>query len=85
MIFPYSCLVIGDITTMYAAEAPELATRRPPDPKTDTTELHFYIKWKNWAHIHNTWESEKSLTNQKVKGMKKLANYIKRMDEMNNW
>eukprot|EP00794_Sanderia_malayensis_P009568 gene9568-10557_t len=77
--------VTGAMTTMYAAEAAELASKGLPDPKTDATELQFYIKWNNWAHIHNTWESEKTLADQKVKGMKKLSNYIKRMDEVNNW
>ena len=70
---------------MYAPEAKELSQASLPDPNTDPVELQFFIKWKNWAHIHNTWETEKSLTEQKVKGMKKLANYIKRMNEIDNW
>ena len=70
---------------MYAPEAKELSLASLPDPKIDPVELQFFIKWKNWAHIHNTWETEKSLTEQKVKGMKKLANYIKRMNEIDNW
>jgi len=77
--------VIGAMTTMYAPEAKELLTAALPDPKTEPVELQFFIKWKNWAHIHNTWETEKSLEEQKVKGMKKLANYIKRMNEIDNW
>ena len=78
-------IVIGAMTTMYAPEAKELIRMILPDPKTEPSELQFLIKWKNWAHIHNTWETEKSLAEQKVKGMKKLANYIKRMTEIDNW
>ena len=70
---------------MYAPEAAELLKKGLPDAKTEPTVVQFLIKWKNWAHIHNTWESEKSLEDQKVKGMKKLANYIKRMEEVNSW
>ena len=81
----FCLIVIGAITTMYAPEAKDLLAKGLPDPKTEETELQFLIKWKNWAHIHNTWETEKSLTEQRVKGMKKLANYIKRMSEISNW
>lgn len=30
------------------------------------TEIQYLIKWKNWSHIHNTWESEHSLKENKV-------------------
>lgn len=43
------------------------------------------IKWKDWAHIHNTWESENSLKEQKVKGLKKLENFIKKEIELTQW
>lgn len=33
---------------------------------TDNTEQQYLIKWKGWSHIHNTWESEQSLKDQKV-------------------
>ena len=29
--------------------------------ETEETEEQFYIKWKGWSHINNTWESNKSL------------------------
>lgn len=32
----------------------------------ENTEMQYLIKWKDWAHIHNTWESEQSLKDQKV-------------------
>ena len=37
------------------------------DPKNkEETETQYLVKWKGWAHIHNTWESEESLKTQKV-------------------
>lgn len=47
--------------------------------------MQYLIKWKDWAHIHNTWESETTLREQKVKGMKKLENFIKRESELEYW
>ncbi|RIA99594.1 SNF2 family N-terminal domain-containing protein [Glomus cerebriforme] len=37
--------------------------------------MEFYIKWKGWSHLHNTWENYDSLRG--LKGFKKLENYIK--------
>ncbi|KAL3289544.1 hypothetical protein HHI36_022961 [Cryptolaemus montrouzieri] len=48
-------------------------------------EMQYLIKWKDWAHIHNTWESENSLKDQKVKGIKKLENYIKKENDIEQW
>ena len=47
--------------------------------------MHYLIKWKKWAHIHNTWESEESLLEQKANGMKKLENAKKKHDEIEEW
>nr|XP_022330657.1 chromodomain-helicase-DNA-binding protein 1-like isoform X3 [Crassostrea virginica] len=55
------------------------------DPGKEDTEKQFLIKWKNWAHIHNTWESYKTLKEQKVHGLKKLDNYIKKQEEIREW
>jgi hypothetical protein len=35
--------------------------------------------------MHNTWESESSLKEQKVNGMKKVENYIKKEEELSRW
>ncbi|KAF2899454.1 hypothetical protein ILUMI_06728 [Ignelater luminosus] len=77
--------VTGNITTIYAVE-------ENGDPNADVdvddlenTEYQYLIKWKDWAHIHNTWESDNSLKEQKVKGLKKLENFIKREVEIEQW
>lgn len=54
------------------------------DPEKDG-ETQYLIKWKGWSYIHNTWESMDSLTQQKVKGLKKLDNFKKKNDELNAW
>ncbi|KAI8499320.1 transcriptional regulator, partial [Branchiostoma belcheri] len=73
----------GAITTMYAADA--ATANKPPDPETDETETQYLIKWKDWSHLHNTWESEATLAEQKVKGMKKLENYMKKKNDLQQW
>ncbi|XP_030756213.1 chromodomain-helicase-DNA-binding protein 1 [Sitophilus oryzae] len=77
--------VTGNITTVYYVEEngdPNVGV----DPNDlENTEDQYLIKWKDWAHIHNTWESDQSLREQKVKGMKKLENYIKKEVEIQQW
>lgn len=77
-------LAIGASTTVYAVEE-----NGDPcegfDPENDEGETQHLIKWKGWSYIHNTWESIDSLTLQKVKGLKKLDNYIKKSEELNSW
>lgn len=51
----------------------------------DESEIQYLIKWKNWSHVHNTWESEASLKEQKVNGMKKVENYMKKEHDLNLW
>ena len=77
--------VTGAQTTIYAVEADEIAKLGEPDPKVDETEAQFLIKWKTWSHLHNTWESVDSLKAQRAAGMKKLENYMKKLDEINKW
>lgn len=43
------------------------------------------MKWKNWSHIHNTWETEETLKQQNAKGMKKLDNFKKKEQEKKKW
>ncbi|XP_033108172.1 chromodomain-helicase-DNA-binding protein 1-like isoform X2 [Anneissia japonica] len=74
----------GAITTVYYVEA-NGDPNQGIDMETEETETQYLIKWRGWAHIHNTWESEDTLKAQKVKGMKKLENYIKREEEVMEW
>lgn len=77
-------LATGASTTVYAVEE-----NGDPnggfEPESDEGETQYLIKWKGWSYIHNTWESMDSLTQQKVKGLKKLDNYKKKQEELNSW
>ena len=76
-------LAVGEKTTIYNVEEngdPNLLL-----PEDTEREVHFFIKWKNWAHIHNTWENEANLRAMKINGLKKLDNYIKKMTEIDDW
>ncbi|TKS73409.1 Chromodomain-helicase-DNA-binding protein 2 [Collichthys lucidus] len=55
------------------------------DLENDEGETQYLIKWKGWSYIHNTWESMDSLTQQKVKGLKKLDNFKKKHEELTSW
>lgn len=80
----FLCTATGAATTLYAVEA----NREPGtdfDPEKEEGETQFLIKWKGWSHIHNTWESVDSLTQQKAKGMKKLENFRKKNEELSAW
>merc|ERR1711892_1303295 len=41
--------------------------------------------WKGYSHLHNTWESEDSLKVHNAKGLKKVDNFSKRQDEIEDW
>lgn len=79
------CLVTGNTTTIYAVEENGDPNKDCDPEDLENTELQYLIKWKGWSHIHNTWESEKSLKDQKVKGLKKLENFVKREEELAAW
>lgn len=74
--------VVGGITTFYAVE-----DNGDPNVECEPSEkeTQYLIKWKGWSHIHNTWESMNSLQAQKVKGLKKIDNFVKREDSINAW
>ena len=59
-----------------------------PNVTLDSEEMEdqFYIKWKGWSHINNTWESETSIAAKKkgtteVKGIRRLYNYQQKVSE----
>uniref|UniRef100_A0A1B6DPA6 Chromo domain-containing protein n=2 Tax=Clastoptera arizonana TaxID=38151 RepID=A0A1B6DPA6_9HEMI len=77
--------VVGNITTVYAVEESSDPNAGCDPEDVINTELQYLIKWKGWSHIHNTWESEQSLKDQKVKGIKKLENFIKKDEDIKYW
>lgn len=77
-------LATGSQTVSYVAEN-EGDPNDGFDPSMEESEVQYLIKWKGWAHIHNTWDSEKGLREQKVNGLKRLDNYIKHEELMSNW
>ena len=57
---------------------------------TDRTEKQYLIKWKDKAHIYNTWETDdsidaKKIGDVKVKGFIKLHKYQQRESEFEGW
>ncbi|XP_060536902.1 chromodomain-helicase-DNA-binding protein 1 [Cylas formicarius] len=77
--------VTGNITTLYYVEEHGDPNQGVDPNDLDNAEDQYLIKWKDWAHIHNTWESDQSLREQKVKGLKKLENYIKKEVDIQQW
>ncbi|KAF8820970.1 chromodomain helicase Dna binding protein CHD1/SWI2/SNF2 [Cardiosporidium cionae] len=45
----------------------------------DVQEMEYLIKWRGQAHLHNTWEVYETL--QRVHGIKKVDNYIRKLQE----
>ena len=75
----------GSKTTLYniqdLGDPNSLADEETEEP----LETQFLIKWKNWANIHNTWESEETLKAQKANGFKKVEVYQKKEAEIAQW
>ena len=72
----------GSRTTLYNVQD----TGDPNDSiEGDEMETQYLIKWKNWAHFHNTWESEQTLKDQHVNGLKRLENFCKKQMELQEW
>ncbi|XP_023253615.1 chromodomain-helicase-DNA-binding protein 1 [Seriola lalandi dorsalis] len=74
----------GSVTTVYAVEA-DGDPNSNFSPNKEAGDVQYLIKWKNWAHIHNTWETEETLKFQNAKGMKKLDNFKKKDQEKKKW
>ena len=77
-------LAVGSRTTYYNAldhGDPNAGFKK----REEAGEMQYFIKWKGWSHIHNTWENEPSLVEQKINGMKKLENFQKRERELREW
>eukprot|EP00049_Salpingoeca_infusionum_P001466 m.48497 g.48497 ORF g.48497 m.48497 type:complete len:1661 (+) comp11045_c2_seq1:99-5081(+) len=50
-----------------------------------SSDVLYCIKWKNSAHIHNTWHTEPELEGYDVKGKRVLANYIAKQAAHSKW
>lgn len=81
-------------SSLNASKTSEPVAERPQKEKGESSqdkkeaekvEKQYLIKWKGWAHIHNTWETFESVQEQKVNGLKKLENYIKKEEEIDEW
>jgi len=81
--FPF-LTATGGTTTVYAIEA-DADPNINFNPSKEAGEVQYLMKWKNWSHIHNTWETEDTLKLQNVKGMKKLDNFQKKDHEKKRW
>lgn len=76
----------GDTTTIYHVETngdPNIMDQA--DFSAEQKELQFLIKWKSWSHLHNSWESEKTLSELDPKCIKKIEIYWKREEEIKDW
>jgi len=76
----------GHKTTLYNIRENKDPNASPlKEDEKEELETQYLIKWKAWSHIHNTWETDSSLREQKVNGLKKLENFIKRHTEICDW
>lgn len=64
---------------------PEFTFSTPPPPAGEPAEVQYLVKWQNWSHLHNTWETEASLNAKDLRGMKKFYNFLKRQEESELW
>ena len=81
-IYAFTIPATGHRTTIYNVQ-----DHGDPNIKDETqeTEVQYLIKWQNWSHLHNTWETEENLVNQNVNGLKKLDNFKKKELELDEW
>ena len=69
---------VGSSTTIYNMEL-------DGDPDKGGDCQQFLIKWKKYSYLHNTWESYESLKEVKAKGQKKVENFVKKQEELDQW
>lgn len=63
----------------------KILTHRVDQQEGSAASLQFLIKWKNLSHLHNSWESEKSLCELGAKCLKKIEIYWRREEEIKDW
>lgn len=50
------------------------------EPTDKYANQEFYVKWRHWSHIHNSWDTRDTL--YQLAGYKRVKNYIKRMEDL---
>lgn len=77
----------GPSTTIYNVEefGDPNANYNGDDETQSDGEEQFLIKWKNWSHLHNTWESRASLQQAHVKSSRILENFLKQHEQTRLW
>ena len=77
----------GPSTTVYNIEehGDPNANYNGDDETQADGEEQFLIKWKNWSHLHNTWESSSSLQTAHVKSSRILENFLKQHEQTRLW
>eukprot|EP01053_Blabericola_migrator_P008915 Blabericola_migrator_1__8914@NODE_471_length_8214_cov_42_818706_g367_i0_p1_GENE_NODE_471_length_8214_cov_42_818706_g367_i0NODE_471_length_8214_cov_42_818706_g367_i0_p1_ORF_typecomplete_len1776_score357_02SNF2_N/PF00176_23/1_3e67HDA23/PF11496_8/1_7e22Helicase_C/PF00271_31/2_5e22ResIII/PF04851_15/6_6e14Chromo/PF00385_24/0_00097Chromo/PF00385_24/5e07ERCC3_RAD25_C/PF16203_5/3_7e10Cdh1_DBD_1/PF18196_1/7_7e03Cdh1_DBD_1/PF18196_1/5e05DEAD/PF00270_29/0_0024DEAD/PF00270_29/7_4e02CHDCT2/PF08074_11/8_8e03C len=58
------------------------STTDPFPPENAITVRRFCIKWQSQSHLHNSWLSYEELQQLQVAGIKKVSNYIKKQEQM---
>lgn len=77
----------GPSTTIYNIDEfgdPNVNYNGDDETQSDGEE-QFLIKWKNWSHLHNTWESNSSLQQAHVKTSRILENFLKQHEQTRSW
>ena len=77
----------GPSTTIYNVDecGDPNANYNGDDETQSDGEEQFLIKWKNWSHLHNTWESRSSLQQAHVKSSRILENFLKQHEQTRLW
>ena len=66
----------GPTTTIYTVEENGDPNKDfDPVKEAHLMEQQFLIKWLGWSHMHNTWESEQTLRDQKVTQLQKFSEF----------